>query len=90
MTRPTGLFLRLVKKIHHETEKIPHNVLKLFSLKGFRNISIHDILDAANTSKGGFYSYFASKEDLFFQALDDARRIWREKNLAQLEEILWP
>ena len=68
-------------------EKIVHESLKLFSLKGFLSTSIHDILEAADTSKGGFYNHFSSKEDLFFQVLDEARRIWREKNLAGLDEI---
>lgn len=68
-------------------EKIVHESLKLFSLKGFLSTSIHDILDAADTSKGGFYNHFSSKEDLFFQVLDEASRIWREKNLAGLDEI---
>ena len=68
-------------------EKIVHESLKLFSLKGFLSTSIHDILEAADTSKGGFYNHFSSKEDLFFQVLDEARRIWREKNLASLDEI---
>ncbi len=68
-------------------EKIVHESLKLFSLKGFLSTSIHDILEAAGTSKGGFYNHFSSKEDLFFQVLDEARRIWREKNLAGLDQI---
>jgi AcrR family transcriptional regulator len=68
-------------------EKIVHESLKLFSLKGFLSTSIHDILEAAGTSKGGFYNHFSSKEDLFFQVLDEARRIWREKNLAGLDKI---
>ena len=68
-------------------EKIIFESLKLFSLKGFIGTSIHDILTAANTSKGGFYNHFKSKEDLFFQVLEEARRIWREKNLKGLEDI---
>ena len=68
-------------------EKITHESLKLFSLKGFLGTSIHDILEAANTSKGGFYNHFSSKEDLFFQVLDEARKIWREKNLRGLDQI---
>ena len=71
-------------------EKIVHESLKLFSLKGFLNTSIHDILEAADTSKGGFYNHFSSKEDLFFHVLDEARRIWREKNLAGLDDIKNP
>jgi len=45
------------------------------------------ILEAAGTSKGGFYNHFKSKEELFFQVLDEARNIWREKNLSGLDEI---
>ena len=71
-------------------ERIIHESLKLFSLKGFLSTSINDILEAANTSKGGFYNHFASKEDLFFEVLDEARRIWRERNLSDLDEIESP
>jgi TetR/AcrR family transcriptional repressor of nem operon len=67
-------------------EKIIHESLKLFSLKGFLSTSIHDILEAAHTSKGGFYNHFSSKEDLFFQVLDEARDIWRERNLFGLDQ----
>ena len=71
-------------------ERIIHESLKLFSLKGFLSTSINDILEAANTSKGGFYNHFASKEDLFFAVLDEARRIWRERCLSGLDEIESP
>ena len=67
-------------------EKIIHESLKLFSLKGFTSTSIQDILTAANTSKGGFYNHFSSKEDLFYQVLDEARLIWRERNLIGLKQ----
>ena len=69
---------------------ILHESLKLFSLNGFLSTSIQDILSAANTSKGGFYNHFSSKEDLFFQVLDEARKIWRERNLCCLDEIDQP
>ena len=71
-------------------ERIIYESLKLFSLKGFLSTSINDILEAANTSKGGFYNHFASKEDLFFEVLDEARRIWRERNISGLDEIESP
>lgn len=67
-------------------EKIIHESLRLFSLKGFTSTSIQDILAAANTSKGGFYNHFSSKEDLFYQVLGEARRIWRERNLSGLKQ----
>jgi TetR/AcrR family transcriptional repressor of nem operon len=68
-------------------ENIIHESLRLFSLKGFLGTSLQDILSEAGTSKGGFYNHFQSKEDLFYYVLCEARRIWRNKNLAGLEEI---
>ncbi len=71
-------------------EKIILESLKLFSLKGFFSTSLQDILQAANTSKGGFYNHFKSKEDLFYAVLDEARKIWREKNLSDLHQLTDP
>jgi AcrR family transcriptional regulator len=71
-------------------EKIIHETLKLFSSKGFLGTSTHDILEAAHTSKGGLYNHFKSKEDLFFIVLSEARKIWRERNLAGLDQIEKP
>ncbi len=71
-------------------EKIIHESLKLFSLKGFLSTSITDILEATNSSKGGFYNHFASKDDLFFQVLDEAQKIWRKRTLSGLDEIKSP
>jgi len=68
-------------------QKIIHESLKLFSLKGFLSTSIQDILLAAGTSKGGFYNHFSSKEDLFFQVLDEANKIWRKRNFTDLDDI---
>ena len=68
-------------------DRINHESLKLFSSKGYLNTSISDILQAADTSKGGFYNHFESKEDLFYEVLAIAQNIWREKVLYGLEEI---
>jgi AcrR family transcriptional regulator len=67
--------------------KIIHESLKLFSLKGFLSTSTHDILRAANTSKGGLYNHFSSKEELFLVVLREAQKIWRERNLSGLDQI---
>ena len=67
-------------------DKIIRESMKLFSLKGFISASINDILEAAGTSKGGFYNHFSSKEDLFLAVLTDAQGIWREKVLYGINE----
>lgn len=64
--------------------------LKLFSLKGFLGTTIDDILKASNSSKGGFYNHFKSKEDLFYEVLKEGRKIWRERNLTGLSQSASP
>jgi AcrR family transcriptional regulator len=68
-------------------EKIINHSLRLFSLNGFLNTSLNDILGAAQISKGGFFNYFKNKEDLFHYVLSEARKIWREKNLYGVDRI---
>jgi TetR/AcrR family transcriptional regulator, transcriptional repressor for nem operon len=64
--------------------------MRLFSMKGFLSTSITDILEAAGTSKGGFYNHFKSKEDLFNAVLSQSRKLWRERCLEGLDEIKSP
>jgi TetR/AcrR family transcriptional regulator, transcriptional repressor for nem operon len=71
-------------------EKIVSEALRQFSTKGFMATSTSDIIQAAGTSKGGLYNHFKNKEQLFFEALSQARKIWRERNLAGVEEITRP
>jgi len=71
-------------------EKIITESLKLFSVKGYMSTSTTDIIQAAGTSKGGFYNHFKSKEQLFNEILSAARKIWRERNLYKLDEIARP
>jgi len=71
-------------------EEIVFNSLKLFSLKGYLNTSLDDILHNSQISKGGFYNYFKSKEDLFHAVLGKARKIWQEKNLAGWDRAATP
>ena len=71
-------------------EKIIRESLKLFSLKGFLSTSIHDIMEETRVSKGGLYNHFKSKDDIFFAVLSEARKIWRQRNLAGLDQIEKP
>ena len=71
-------------------EKIVLESLKLFSLKGFLSTSIHDIMREAKTSKGGLYNHFKSKDEIFSAVLSEARKVWRDRNLAGLDQIEKP
>ena len=46
-------------------EKILKTALELFSQKGYSNVSMDDIKDAAGVAKGTLYYHFKSKDDLF-------------------------
>ncbi len=71
-------------------DRIIHESLRQFSTKGFMSTSINDILASVGTSKGGLYNHFKSKEELLFAALSEARKIWRQRNLAGLDRLPRP
>jgi TetR/AcrR family transcriptional repressor of nem operon len=71
-------------------ERIIEESLKLFSVKGYMSTSTTDIIEAAGTSKGGFYNHFKSKEQLFYEILSAARKIWRERNLYGIDDAVRP
>ena len=56
---------------------IVNKSLQLFSVKGYYNTSISDILDATGLTKGGLYGHFASKEDIWYVVYDEAVIIWK-------------
>ena len=58
-----------------------HNVieksLQIFSVKGFFNTSVSDVMEATGLTKGGLYAHFDSKEALWSAAYERAVEIWR-------------
>lgn len=52
---------------------------KLFLEKGYEETSIDDILKASSLSKGGFYHYFKSKEEVLTESILLLMRNTREK-----------
>lgn len=49
--------------------KIVQSARKLFNQRGFEMVSVNQIMAAAGLTRGGFYSYFTSKSDLYVEAL---------------------
>jgi TetR/AcrR family transcriptional regulator, transcriptional repressor for nem operon len=50
-------------------KKIVQSARRLFNRRGFENVSVDQIMAAAGLTRGGFYSYFKSKSDLYVEAL---------------------
>ncbi len=51
--------------------QIKKTAIELMTKNGYRNTSVQEIVDRANFSKGGFYNYYSSKEELFKEILSD-------------------
>lgn len=50
-------------------QKIIQSALQLFNKHGFTAASIDDIMAGAGMTRGGFYSYFQSKSELYAEAI---------------------
>jgi AcrR family transcriptional regulator len=58
-------------------QNIIEHSLQLFSVKGYYNTSVSDILRVTGLTKGGLYGHFASKEGIWYAVYDEAVRIWK-------------
>jgi len=68
----------MARKGEQTRKKIIEKSLQLFSVKGYYNTSISDILDATDLTKGGLYGHFPSKEDIWYAVYDEAVQIWKK------------
>jgi TetR/AcrR family transcriptional regulator, transcriptional repressor for nem operon len=64
--------------------------LQLFSVKGYFNTSLNDIIQAANLTKGGLYGHFDSKDDIWQATYEEAVKIWRNIVLKDARSISDP
>jgi len=49
--------------------RIVQSARKLFNLHGFEGVTLDQIMSGAGLTRGGFYSYFKSKSDLYAEVL---------------------
>jgi AcrR family transcriptional regulator len=71
-------------------QKIIEQSLQLFSVKGYFNTSISDILQAVGLTKGGLYCHFKSKEEVWRAVYDDAVHRWRSVVFNDIRSIADP
>jgi len=70
--------------------KIVETALNLFSVKGFFNTSINDVLLGAGITKGCLYGHFPNKEALWSAAYEEASGIWKGIVFQDLRNIQDP
>jgi AcrR family transcriptional regulator len=51
--------------------RILNAAINVFSQKGYHNTRVEEIVEIANTSKGGLYFHFPSKRDIFLGLIDE-------------------
>lgn len=51
-------------------ERILEAAVTVFATKGYHDTKVDDIVSESNTSKGSFYFYFPSKQDIFLALVD--------------------
>jgi AcrR family transcriptional regulator len=67
-------------------ERILRSARRLFNRKGFAEVTIDEIMAAAGLTRGGFYRYFATKDELYGEALlqftcNDPPERWQRKHV---------
>jgi AcrR family transcriptional regulator len=65
--------------------RILEAAVKVFATKGYHDTKVDDIVSESNTSKGSFYFYFPSKQDIFL-ALSDTFADLLESKITQAME----
>lgn len=68
------------ERVKKKRETIISTSRELFAINGFENTKVEDITKAMNISKGSFYTYFKTKEEVLFEVM--------EKAYVEYEEIL--
>lgn len=77
-------------------EKIIEKSIELFEKKGFSSTSIQDIVDEIGVTKGSFYYYFSSKEQLLMDIheeyinnlLERQKKILEDQTLSSKEQLM--
>ncbi len=78
------------KQTERNRVRITETAIRLFKERGFRAISLSEIMGSSGLTMGGFYGHFESKEALANEAcalaFEEAARIWGETVRAQPEK----
>jgi TetR/AcrR family transcriptional repressor of nem operon len=56
-------------------ERIVKEAARLFRKRGFKAVTVAEVMQAAGLTHGAFYSHFSSKEELMAAAVDEAMRV---------------
>lgn len=70
------------------TEKhILSKAREIFSKKGFKNVTMQDIVDACDISRGGLYLHFSSVEEIFLAVLEEDDDVFEDEDVKATGDI---
>ena len=72
-----------VEKKEAKKDKLIEKSMELFCEKGYHTTKVEEITKALGISKGNFYTYFGSKEEVLYEILN----IMKNERIKMLEEI---
>lgn len=71
-----------------------HNIIaqsmQLFSVKGYFNTSIADIVEATGLTKGGLYGHFRNKEEVWYAVYEECVQVWKKVVFNGVRDIADP
>lgn len=88
--------MRILKEPVERKNEIVESASKLFQSKGYENTTVNDILKDVGISKGAFYYYFASKEEVLNEivvriverAVSGAREAIKDETLNPTDKLV--
>jgi AcrR family transcriptional regulator len=76
--------LRWERRPDERPSELLEAALRIFAERGYANTRLEDIAAAVGVTKGTIYHYFATKEDLLLQAIEDSH----ERAFLPLEDVV--
>ena len=64
--------------------------MQLFSVKGYFNTSVADIVEAAGLTKGGLYGHFRNKEEIWYAVYEECSQVWKRVVFNGVRDIADP
>lgn len=81
--------VRTIKEYEERKNELLDTAQQLFFIKGYNQTSVEAIINQAGVSKGTFYYYFKSKEDLLDKLVERLSKkiIFELKNMVEREDL---
>lgn len=67
------------ENVQETQTRILEAAIKIFATKGYHETRVDDIVNESRTSKGAFYFYFPSKQDIFLALVDTFARLLEDR-----------